>query len=45
MEAERGRLAESLKGTFLNLDEFLPLMMKYRLSTNSCSVPTVTCMS
>ena len=35
MEAERGRLAESLKGTFLNLDEFLPLMMKYRLSTNS----------
>ena len=38
MEAERGRLAESLKGTFLNLDEFLPLMMKYRLSTNSPSL-------
>ena len=35
MEAERGRLAESLQGTFLNLDEFLPLVMKYRLSTNS----------
>jgi len=38
MEVARGSLAESLKGTFLNLDEFLPLMMKYRLSTNSPSL-------
>jgi hypothetical protein len=32
MEAEREKLAGSLKGTFLNLKTFLPLTVKYNLS-------------
>ena len=38
MEVEQIRLADSLKGTFLNLDTFLPLAVKYQLSTNSPSL-------
>ena len=38
MEAERTRLTESLRGTFLNLDTFLPLVVKYQLSTNAPSL-------
>ena len=38
MEAERIRLTESLRGTFLNLDTFLPLVVKYQLSTNAPSL-------
>jgi len=38
MEMERKRLTESLRGTFLNLDTFLPLIVKYQLSTNSPSL-------
>jgi len=34
MEAERTKLAESLRGTFLNLDTFLPLAARYGLSTD-----------
>ena len=34
MEAERTKLANSLNGTFLNFDTFLPLAAKYSFSTN-----------
>lgn len=32
MQTERERLTDSLRGTFLNLQSFLPLVVKYRLS-------------
>ena len=34
MEAERKKLANSLNGTFLNLNTFLPLTVKYQLSSD-----------
>ena len=39
MEAEQRRLAQSLGGTTLNLKTFIPLLLKYRLSTEYPASP------
>lgn len=39
MEAEQQRLAQSLGGTTLNLKTFIPLLLKYRLSTEYPASP------